>query len=83
MLWLSIRIATTYDFMENFLFLSYNTNPRFPHTRCKSGVAFVQRCFRDDHRYYILKLVVLLHYDNTPMLFTAIFNGCKNDNFQI
>ena len=27
--------------------------------------------------------MVLLPYDNTPMLFTATFNGCKNDNFQI
>ena len=24
-----------------------------------------------------------LHYDNTPMHYTAIFHGCKNDNFQM
>ena len=23
------------------------------------------------------------HYDNTPMQYTAIFHGCKNNNFQI
>ena len=23
----------------------------------------------------------LAHYDNTPMQFTAIFHGCKSDNF--
>ena len=25
----------------------------------------------------------LVTYDNTPMLYTAIFHGCKNDNFQM
>ena len=24
-----------------------------------------------------------LHYENTPMQYTAIFHGCKNDNFQM
>ena len=24
----------------------------------------------------------ILHYENTPMQYTAIFHGCKNDNFQ-
>ena len=24
-----------------------------------------------------------LHYENTPMQYTAIFYGCKNDNFQM
>ena len=24
-----------------------------------------------------------MHYENTPMQYTAIFNGCKNDNFQL
>ena len=23
------------------------------------------------------------HYDNMPMQYTAIFHGCKNDNFQL
>ena len=23
------------------------------------------------------------HYGNTPMQYTAIFHGCKNDNFQL
>ena len=23
------------------------------------------------------------HYENTPMQYTAIFNGCKNNNFQM
>ena len=25
----------------------------------------------------------ITHYENTPMQYTAIFHGCKNDNFQI
>ena len=25
----------------------------------------------------------ILHYANTPMQYTAIFHGCKNDNFQM
>ena len=25
----------------------------------------------------------IFHYKNTPMQYTAIFHGCKNDNFQI
>ena len=24
-----------------------------------------------------------LHYENTPMQYTAIFHGCKTDNFQM
>ena len=24
-----------------------------------------------------------MHYENTPMQYTAIFHGCKNDNFQM
>ena len=24
-----------------------------------------------------------IHYENTPMQYTAIFLGCKNDNFQL
>ena len=24
-----------------------------------------------------------IHYANTPMQYTAIFNGCKNVNFQV
>ena len=27
--------------------------------------------------------VFSLHYANTPMQYTAIFHGCKNDNFQM
>ena len=36
-------------------------------------------------RLYQLKLhgVALIHYENTPMQYTAIFDGCKNHNFQI
>ena len=25
----------------------------------------------------------IFHYGNTPMQYTAIFQGCKNDNFQL
>ena len=28
-------------------------------------------------------LISFLHYDNTPMQYTAIFHGCKNGNFQM
>ena len=30
-----------------------------------------------------LVLVVNFHYENTPMQHTAIFHGCKNDNFYL
>ena len=29
-----------------------------------------------------LTMFSLYHYANTPMQYTAIFHGCKNDNFQ-
>ena len=25
----------------------------------------------------------VFHYENTPMQYTAIFHGCKKDNFQM
>ena len=50
---------------RNFHFLSFNTNPRFPpfllYVRCKSGVTFVRRCFRDEQ---ILTLIALSSYHN-------------------
>ena len=27
--------------------------------------------------------MVIYHYNNTPIQYTANFNGCKNDNFQM
>ena len=27
--------------------------------------------------------IIANHYENTPMQYTAIFHGCKNDNFQL
>ena len=70
MLWLSIRIATTYDFMENFHFLSFNNNPRFPlflqYVRCKSGVAFVRRCFRDANA--LQKITCHVRYKKTHII---------------
>ena len=27
--------------------------------------------------------VLCVHFENTPMQHTAIFHGCKNDNFQL
>ena len=29
----------------------------------------------------LLCAYVIMHYENTPMQYTAIFHGCKNDNF--
>ena len=28
-------------------------------------------------------MLKIMHYENTPMQYTAIFHGCKNDNFQL
>ena len=28
-------------------------------------------------------IIPLVHYDNMPMQYITIFNGCKNDNFHI
>ena len=33
-------------------------------------------------RYFSIRNYVM-HYENTPMQYTAIFHGSKNDNFQI
>ena len=30
-----------------------------------------------------LKVASMMHYENMPMQHTAIFHGCKNDNFQL
>ena len=30
-----------------------------------------------------LCLSLSIHYENTPMQHTAIFHGCKNDNFRL
>ena len=30
-----------------------------------------------------MSLVGRKHYENTPMRYTAIFRGCKNNNFQL
>ena len=32
---------------------------------------------------YIVSILVQIHYANMPMLYTAIFHVCKNDNFPI
>ena len=29
------------------------------------------------------KVLIELHYDNTPIQYTVIFHGCKNDYFQM
>ena len=31
----------------------------------------------------LLDFVSVSHYENMPMQHTAIFHGCKNDNFQL
>ena len=47
---------------RNYHFLSFNTNPRFPpfllYARCKSGVIFVRRCFRDEDGNVCVNLIV-------------------------
>ena len=34
-------------------------------------------------KYEILQRKIADHYANTPVQYTAIFHGCKNDNFQM
>ena len=35
-------------------------------------------------RTHILRFLQLKnHYENTPMQYTSIFHGCKNDKFQV
>ena len=46
-----------------------------------------------DHQYMLLLrmpdstlgrgITQTFHYENTPMLYTAIFQGCRNDNFHM
>ena len=31
----------------------------------------------------VIQLQISVHYANTPMQYTAVFDGCKNDNFQM
>ena len=31
----------------------------------------------------VVRLILLKHFDNTPMHYTAIFHGYMNDNFQM
>ena len=28
-------------------------------------------------------IIYIFHYDNTPIQYTVIIHGCKNDNFQM
>ena len=61
MFWACIRIATTYDFYGEILkiirFYHLDVDSRFPqfllYVRCKSGVTFVQRCFRDGGQHEV------------------------------
>ena len=33
--------------------------------------------------YMCVKMVLVYHYANMSVQYTAIFHGCKNDNFQM
>ena len=44
---------------------------------------FIISQIRDIWLVSVAKQFVLSHYENTPMQYTAIFHGCKNDNFQM
>ena len=39
--------------------------------------------YSEKYHFYSHNKRRIKHYDNTPMQYTAIFNGCKNDNFQM
>ena len=43
------------------------------------NIRFKNIHFMEEFFFY----VSITHYENTPMLYTAIFHGCKKDNFQI
>ena len=52
------------------------------------GVLNTRTCCPDVQLWFSLLLVIdvsfgAVHYENTPMQYTAIFHGCKNDNFQM
>ena len=32
---------------------------------------------------YRIQYIPIRHYDDTPVQYTAIFHGCKNDKFQM
>ena len=61
-------------------FYRFNTNPRFPpfllYVRCKSGVSFVRRCFRDVDRNHVTNLRKMTDY--TPNL--DLINVNENTN---
>ena len=64
-----------------------NLQDRFPHDEAhiwREAFSFVFQLLtvwylRDSQG----SLSDVTHYDNIPMQYTAIFNGCKNGNFQI
>ena len=57
----------------------FSIKPDFVH-KSKSDLPF--QLNPDRSLFYIFVLHVCVHYENTPMQHSAIFRGCKNDNFQ-
>ena len=57
---------------RNFFILSFNTNPRFPpfllYVRCKSGVTFVWRCFRDETLCEDCHFYTVSHFSSAPLI---------------
>ena len=52
--------------IENCPFFSFDSDPRFPpfllYVRCKPGVTFVRRCFRDvNYFWYAVAIFDLVH----------------------
>ena len=47
---------------------------------CNSVKPTCRKSLQSNH---VHKVRVVLHYENTPMQYTAIFNSCKNDNFKL
>ena len=43
----------------------------------------LEKSILHEYEVQIIKLVLrVTNYENTPMQYTAIFHGCKKDNFQ-
>ena len=48
-------------------------------------MVYTVHLWKDEIMPKMIKYTVLFrdHYENIPMLYTAIFHGCKKDNFQM
>ena len=48
-----------------------------------SDICIKKEILSEDLKITLTANITITHYENIPMQYTAIFHGCKNDNFQM